>query len=110
MKQEIGPEVDWWCFGTIIYEMVVGLPPFYDDEQPKEMLFHRIKNEAPKWKFMISPVLKDLLSKLMDKKRVNRLGHQGAQSVRNHPWFSSVNWEAILKKTVKAQFVPLLKG
>lgn len=59
---------------------------------------------------MINPILKDLLSKLMDKKRANRLGHGGAQYVRNHPWFSSVNWEGIIKKTVNAPFVPILKS
>lgn len=90
--------------------MVVGFPPFYDEEQPKETLFQRIKTENPKWKFMISPVLKDLLSKLMEKKRTNRLGHSGAQSVRNHPWFAGVQWEGIIKKSVKPLFVPTLKG
>lgn len=24
-----GKPVDWWCLGNVIYEMIVGLPPFY---------------------------------------------------------------------------------
>lgn len=84
---EVGCEADWWCFGTIIYEMVVGVPPFYEEDQPREKLFQRIKSEPPKWMFSISPVLKDLLSKLLDKNKVSRLGSKGAESIKNHPWF-----------------------
>jgi hypothetical protein len=59
---------------------------------------------------MVGKELKDLLMKLLDKKRQTRLGHQGAQSVKSHPWFSGINWESILKKTIKPLFVPALKS
>jgi serine/threonine protein kinase len=29
-----GKPVDWWCLGSLIYEMVVGLPPFYSKSRP----------------------------------------------------------------------------
>jgi serine/threonine protein kinase len=31
-----GMEVDWWTIGTLLYEMLTGLPPFYD-ENTQEM-------------------------------------------------------------------------
>jgi serine/threonine protein kinase len=98
MKTEVGPEVDWWCLGTIIYEMVTGFPPFYEEEQPKEVLLHRIKTEQPKWKFMVGKELKDLLMRLLDKNRQKRLGHLGAQTVKDHPWFKGVKWEVLLRR------------
>lgn len=98
MKAEVGPEVDWWCLGAIICEMVTGWPPFYDDEQSKETLLHRIKSDHPKWRFNVGKELKDLLTKLLDKNRHKRLGHNGAKTVKDHPWFKGVKWDALLKK------------
>lgn len=90
--------------------MVTGLPPFYEEEQPKEMLLQRIKNENPKWKFSIGKELKDLLAGLLEKDRHKRLGSQGAQSVKDHSWFRDVQWEALLRKELKAPFVPVLRS
>ena len=55
-----------------------------------------------------SPKLKDLLKKLFIKDRKNRIGHQGAKEIKQHPWFEKINWESITKKKVKAPFVPVL--
>ena len=33
-KQGHGKPVDWWCLGSVIFEMTVGLPPFYSKSRP----------------------------------------------------------------------------
>jgi serine/threonine protein kinase len=41
-KEGHGKAVDWWCLGSIIYELVYGLPPFYNKN--RNQLFEKIKN------------------------------------------------------------------
>jgi serum/glucocorticoid-regulated kinase 2 len=44
LKQEgHGKAVDWWCLGSIIYELMHGLPPFY--AKNRGQLIDKIKNE-----------------------------------------------------------------
>lgn len=52
MKQSYGKAVDWWTLGSIIYEMIVGIPPFYC--QNRMELFHKIKNSNPNFPKHIS--------------------------------------------------------
>jgi serine/threonine protein kinase len=40
LKEPYDKGVDWWSLGAIIYEMLCGIPPFYN--QNKEKLFHKI--------------------------------------------------------------------
>lgn len=44
-KEGHGKPVDWWCLGSIIFEMVTGLPPFYC--KSRNELFDKIKFENP---------------------------------------------------------------
>lgn len=41
LKQPYGKAVDWWTLGSIIFEMLVGIPPYYT--QNRMELFHKIK-------------------------------------------------------------------
>lgn len=41
-KEGHGKAVDWWCLGSIIYELIYGLPPFYNKN--RNQLFEKIKN------------------------------------------------------------------
>lgn len=45
--------VDWWCFGSLIYEMISGLPPFYTKKGRPE-LFKKILTTTPKFPKHIS--------------------------------------------------------
>ena len=55
-----------------------------------------------------SPDIRDLLHKLLQTRPVQRYGNlqNGADDIKNHSWFSSINWESLLKKRIKAPFIP----
>jgi serine/threonine protein kinase len=71
-KQGHGKPVDWWCLGSLIYEMVVGLPPFYSKSRPE--LFDKIKFSSPNIPPYVSHKLRNLLEGLFQKKPESRLG------------------------------------
>jgi serum/glucocorticoid-regulated kinase 2 len=109
MRQGHGKAVDWWTVGCIIYELLTGLPPYYTSD--REELFDRIKLSNVKYPSNFSTPVKDLLNGLFQKDPENRLGGgpEGAKAIKNHPWFSSIDWDAIMRKEVKAPFVPVIR-
>jgi serum/glucocorticoid-regulated kinase 2 len=110
MKKGHGKAVDWWTFGSIIYEMLTGLPPFYTSD--REQLFEQIKLGNVSYPKNFSPSVKDLLSGLFIKDPEKRLGAgpEGAKDIKNHQWFSGMNWDALMNKKIKPPFIPVLKG
>lgn len=102
MRLEYGKAVDWWTVGSIIYEMLVGAPPFYVEN--RQELFERIKFDIPKYPNSLSPAAKDLIQGLLKKDPAKRLGT--TTKVRDHPWFEDVNWQALYEKKYEAPFVP----
>ena len=108
-----GMPVDWWALGSIIYEMMTGLPPYFNKEQNREKLFHAILTQELKYPSYFSPVCCDLLSvffkkKLLIKDPMKRLGSFGrdAEEIKEHPWFAEINWISILNKEIKAPKKP----
>ena len=105
-----GKSVDWWSFGSIIFEMLSGVPPFY--EQDREKLFKSIKYDDPDYPQELSPNCVDLLQGLLKKEVGDRLGCQdnGVDDIKNHPWFSIVDWDALLEKKIIPPFKPKLSS
>jgi len=60
-----GKAMDWYLFGVLIYEMLVGVPPFFIED--KKELFKRIEEEDPEIPENLSPEARDLISKLLVK-------------------------------------------
>ena len=78
-------ECDVWSMGIIIYIMLCGYPPFYDEHQPT--LFHKIqkqpfKFDSPEWDG-ISKEAKDLITKMLTKDPAKRIT---AKQCLEHDW------------------------
>jgi len=49
---------------------------------------------------------REFINGLLQRKEEMRLGHQGAQSLKSHPWFKDINWDQLLEGKLNAPFVP----
>ena len=105
-----GQEIDWWSLGVIMFEMMIGYPPFYSDsstETCKKILDWENNLEIRK-EANISKEAVDILKKLINDPE-KRLGRNGAEEVKQHPYFKNVNWKHV-KETLIPPFIPDLKG
>ncbi|XVF32370.1 hypothetical protein REPUB_Repub17cG0076200 [Reevesia pubescens] len=105
LKKGYAMECDWWSLGAIMFEMLVGYPPFYSDDPISTC--RKIVNWRSHLKFpveaMLSAEAQDLISKLLC--NVNqRLGSKGAGEIKDHPWFQGVDWDRIYQ--MDAAFIP----
>lgn len=101
-----GRPVDWWALGILIYEMMAGFPPFYD-ETPF-LIYEKILAGKLEFPPHFDGALCDLLTKLLTAEPQKRLGcgALGAYDVKSHDWFIGVDWEALAKKQIQAPFTP----
>jgi len=101
-----GPEVDWWALGVIVYEFLTGVPPFSGDS-PQE-IFDRILRRDILWPKEMDPVARDFIDKLLVLNPDKRLGHNGADEVKSHPFFNGINWDTVYEENREDIFVPHL--
>lgn len=104
-----GKAVDWWALGILIYEMLAGYPPFFD-ENPFN-IYEKILANRLVFPPHFHADAKDLIKKLLNTDRSRRLGNLsgGALDVKNHKWFRGVDWNLLLTKTIRAPNVPEAK-
>jgi serum/glucocorticoid-regulated kinase 2 len=98
--------VDWWTLGVLLYEMLTGLPPFYDEntnEMYRKILSEPLHFPGPE---VVPPAAKDLLTKLLNRKPDQRLGAQGASEIKSHPFFHSIDWRKLLQRKYEPTFKP----
>jgi protein-serine/threonine kinase len=108
-RQGHGKATDWWSFGAIIYEMLVGLPPFYSKD--REKLYQNIKYGEPKMDYdFLTPDARDLCTRLLIKNPAERLGggETDAEEIKCHPWFECIDWKKIESKVLAPPYKPQL--
>lgn len=100
-----GMEVDWWSVGVILFEMLVGYPPFFS-ENPADTC-----QKIVKWtKYFSIPVdanlsmeADSLIRKLCTHSE-QRLGNKGVDEIKKHPFFRNFDWNKVHE--MKAPFIP----
>jgi len=95
-------KVDWWGFGVFLYELVVGLPAFHNEN--RHLLYESIQKEVPIIPGYLSKDLQNLLTALLEKDPLKRLGN--AEEIKAHPWFETIDWEKMYWKKLEPPFVP----
>ncbi|EXB25607.1 putative serine/threonine-protein kinase [Morus notabilis] len=104
-----GATADWWSVGVILFELLVGIPPF-NAEHP-QTIFDNILNRNIPWPQVpeeMSPEAHDLIDRLLTEDPNQRLGAGGASEVKRHVFFKDINWDTLARQ--KAAFVPMSDG
>jgi protein kinase X len=96
-----GKAVDYWALGVLIFEMLAGYPPFYDDNHFG--IYERILGGKVQYPGYLESSAKDLLKRLLVIDRTRRLGNLkgGADDVKMHKWLRGTDWLGLLKKTTR---------
>ncbi|XP_032964394.1 RAC-alpha serine/threonine-protein kinase isoform X4 [Rhinolophus ferrumequinum] len=103
---DYGRAVDWWGLGVVMYEMLCGRLPFYN--QDHEKLFELILMEEIRFPRSLSPDAKALLSGLLKKDPKQRLGGgpEDAKEIMQHRFFASIVWQDVYEKKLCPPFKP----
>ncbi|GFS43418.1 AGC (cAMP-dependent, cGMP-dependent and protein kinase C) kinase family protein [Actinidia rufa] len=98
-----------WSLGAIMYEMLVGYPPFYSDDPIttcRKIVHWRNHLKFP-LEARLTPEAKDLICRLLCDVE-HRLGTQGAEQIKGHPWFKGIVWDKLYE--MEAAFKPEVNG
>jgi protein-serine/threonine kinase len=96
--------LDWYLLGAVIYELITGLPPYFDLN--RNAMFKKIR-EAPLILPNMSTEGKDFVQKLLERDPCNRLGSKfDAQEIKDHPWLKNIDWENVLNRGLRTPVPP----
>ncbi|KAL3532502.1 hypothetical protein ACH5RR_006023 [Cinchona calisaya] len=111
MADSLAPEIvqgkghgfpaDWWALGTLIYFMLQGEMPF-GSWRESELTYARIAKGQLTLPQTLSHEAVDLITKLLEVDESSRLGTEGVNSLKRHPWFDGVDWEGVRNRRTPA--------
>ncbi|XP_040899589.1 serine/threonine-protein kinase Sgk2b [Toxotes jaculatrix] len=103
------PAVDWWGLGTVLFEMLYGLPPFYS--RSKAEMFENILHAPLQLRGGVSQAARSLLEGLLERDVSKRLGESSdLVELQEHAFFASTNWDDLLARRVTPPFIPKVTG
>uniref|UniRef100_A0A3B4B851 Protein kinase C n=1 Tax=Periophthalmus magnuspinnatus TaxID=409849 RepID=A0A3B4B851_9GOBI len=106
LGQKYSFSVDWWSFGVLLYEMLIGQSPFHGDDEDE--LFESIRMDTPHYPRWINKEARDLMERLFERDPSRRLGVIG--NIRLHPFFKSINWTSLERREMEPPFKPKVKA
>lgn len=110
LGQGYDKSVDWWTLGVLLYEMLTGLPPYYDEntnEMYRKILSEPLHFPGPE---IVPLPAKDLLIQLLDRRPEHRLGAKGPSEIKAHPFFNAIDWRKLLQRRYDPSFKPNVVG
>ena len=101
--------MDWWSYGTLVYEMMCGLPPFYDTNVQR--MYHKIQQAPLRFPSSTKAAAKAFLQQLLHRSVERRLGStRDSAEIKEHEYFGGMDWDDVMGKRVAPEFVPPRKG
>jgi serum/glucocorticoid-regulated kinase 2 len=98
--------VDWWSLGILIYEMLVGLPPFYSENMNE--MYELILKAPLKFPSFVPSDAQSLLKSLLERDESKRLGSgkDDYKEIQSHAFFASIDWEKLYARKITPPFIP----
>ncbi|CAK63352.1 unnamed protein product (macronuclear) [Paramecium tetraurelia] len=108
-KSGYSETADWWSLGAILFEMLVGYPPFFSDDPSStcQKIINWKKTLVIPQEAKLSPAATDLILRLMTDAQ-NRLGVNGVNEIKAHPFFAGIDWKNLRSKV--SPYIPEIKS
>ena len=81
-REPYGKVVDWWSYGTLVYEMIHGLPPYYN--RNREKMYKSILNDKLQFPETMNAQCRAFLGSLLNRNPEERLGYNGVDEIKAH--------------------------
>ncbi|KAF7297790.1 Protein kinase C [Mycena kentingensis (nom. inval.)] len=110
LEQRYGRAVDWWAFGVLTYEMLLGQSPFRGDDEDE--IFDAILEDEPLYPITMPRDAVSILQKLLNRDPQRRLGagEEDAEEIKRQPFFKDVNWDDVFHKRIPPPYFPAING
>ncbi|KAF8073610.1 protein kinase C1 [Lyophyllum atratum] len=110
LEQRYGRAVDWWAFGVLTYEMLLGQSPFRGDDEDE--IFDAILEDEPLYPITMPRDAVSILQKLLTRDPARRLGSskEDAEEIKRQPFFKDVSFDDVLNKRIPPPYFPTIKG
>ncbi|KAI0061640.1 hypothetical protein BV25DRAFT_1900312 [Artomyces pyxidatus] len=110
LEQRYGRAVDWWAFGVLTYEMLLGQSPFRGDDEDE--IFDAILEDEPLYPITMPRDAVSILQKLLTRDPARRLGSgkTDAEEIKRSPFFKDVNFDDVMNKRIPPPYFPSING
>ncbi|KAI9481647.1 MAG: kinase-like domain-containing protein [Benjaminiella poitrasii] len=106
-EQAYSYEVDYWSLGTILFEMLTGITPFWAEN--REEMYRRICQDPLQFPDFIDVETANFIAQLLKRDPNRRLGHgglEGATKIRADPYFDPIDWHLTYTRRIQPPYVP----
>ncbi|KAH3670331.1 hypothetical protein WICMUC_004900 [Wickerhamomyces mucosus] len=109
-EQNYSRAVDWWAFGVLLYQMLLGKSPFRGEDEDE--VFNAILTDEPLFPIQMASEAVGLLESLLDKNPLTRLGSgpRDAAEIKEHPYFRNIDFDDIRNLRVPPPYIPESKS
>lgn len=109
-EQHYTRAVDWWAFGVLLYQMLLGKSPFRGEDEDE--VFNAILTDEPLFPIQMASEAVGLLESLLTKDPNVRLGSgpRDAEEIMEHAYFRNINFDDILNLRVPPPYIPEVKA
>lgn len=90
--------IDWYLLGVLIYEMLVGVPPYFNPD--KTTLFKNIEQGPLKIPHTMPESARNIILLLLNRNPAKRLGSSGngVAEIKAHKFFEDLDWEKVERR------------